>query len=88
MYRHPHTGRRPSGNLCMPVEFHHTRYITLVSQRRDSHFEGNMSQRYVPESSSFDISHRLRLSEHESSLFYERVEWLLVNRGLESSRWD
>lgn len=63
-YRHPHTGRRPSGNLCMPVEFRHT------------------------ESSSFDISHRQRLSEHESSLFYEWAEWLLVNRGLESSRWD
>jgi hypothetical protein len=46
--RHPHTGRRPSGSLCMPVAFHHTKHITLVSQIRGGHFEANKSQRDMP----------------------------------------
>lgn len=27
-YRHPHTGRRPSGSLYMPVKLHHTKHFT------------------------------------------------------------
>jgi hypothetical protein len=47
-YRHPHTGRRLSDSLYMPVELHHTKHFTRSVNFVAASLKAAGSQRYVP----------------------------------------
>lgn len=47
-YRHPHTGRRLSDSLYMPVELHHTKHFTGSVNFIAASLKAAGSQKYVP----------------------------------------